>query len=49
VSYARRLTPAFAVFACLAVLATAVAWAQPWQPEKPVEIIVPTAAGGTND
>jgi putative tricarboxylic transport membrane protein len=31
------------------VLTTAVAWAQPWQPEKPVEIIVPTAAGGTND
>ena len=33
----------------LAALAATGAWGQVWRPEKPVEIIVPTGAGGIND
>ena len=32
-----------------AALAATAAWGQAWRPEKPVEIIVPTGAGGIND
>ena len=32
-----------------AALASAAAWGQAWRPEKPVEVIVPTGAGGIND
>jgi putative tricarboxylic transport membrane protein len=35
--------------ACLFLMAGAVAGQPAWRPEKPVEIIVPTAAGGIND
>src|SRR6185503_9131987 len=43
-----RLSAAFAV--ALAVLPGGEARSQPaWRPEKPVEIIVPTGAGGAND
>ncbi len=38
------------LFAALAAQFAADAWSQPaWRPEKAVEIILPTAAGGTND
>ncbi len=41
---------AFVAFVALAAVAANVAWGQPaWRPDKAVEIILPTAAGGLND
>jgi putative tricarboxylic transport membrane protein len=37
------------VAALAATLSAIPAWGQGWRPEKPVEIIVPTGAGGIND
>jgi putative tricarboxylic transport membrane protein len=36
-------------FATLALSVACGAYAQPWKPQKPVEVVVPTAAGGAND
>lgn len=38
-----------AVVAILAIAAPLVAQAQAWQPDKPIEFVVPTGAGGSND
>ena len=37
------------VLTLVVALAATAAWGQGWRPEKPVEIIVPTGAGGIND
>ncbi len=43
-----RKCPAFALAVALAFSAGA-GWAQAWKPEKPVEIVTSSAAGGSND
>ena len=39
----------YALAAALALGAASTAHAQAWKPQKPVEVVVPTAAGGAND